>query len=329
MHQNGSHDGFATASRPDSDAEAQADQREDDLVYSNRAGPAGGARAPLDAGSRLFGFTLLRELGRGAYGRVYLAQQEDLAHRLVVLKVSTNVVDESRALAQLVHTHIVPIYSLHRGSPLQAACMPYLGATTLAHVLTRLRAENDLPRSGKDLVSTIEGCSRTALPPGHSHLPATVVTPGTEAFPSVPPLSSPSAPLAAASHSQIVLEMLERFSYVEAVLWIGSCLADGLAHAHERGILHHDLKPANVLLTDEGLPMLLDFNLAGDARRVEDEPGRVGGTLAYMAPEHLEAFQGQPATVDARSDLYSLGIVLYELLTRQFPFSSVAPNRST
>jgi tetratricopeptide (TPR) repeat protein len=115
--------------------------------------------------------------------------------------------------------------------------------------------------------------------------------------------------------------VLQGLSYVEAVLWLGARLADGLAHAHERGIVHRDLKPANVLLTDDGQPMLLDFNLAHDTKPGAAEVARVGGTLPYMAPEHLEAFRGSPAVSDARSDLYSLGVILYELLTGRLPFA--------
>src|SRR5207247_10908638 len=116
------------------------------------------------------------------------------------------------------------------------------------------------------------------------------------------------------------LKRLEGFTYVEAVVWLGCCLADGLAHAHERGILHRDLKPANVLLTDEGQPMLLDFNLAEDVKlRGSAAAALIGGTLPYMAPEHLEAFRGGKRAVDGRSDVYALGIILYELLAGHFP----------
>ena len=119
--------------------------------------------------------------------------------------------------------------------------------------------------------------------------------------------------------------MLAGLSYVEAVLWIGARLAGGLGHAHERGILHLDLKPANVLLTDDGQPMLLDFNLAEDVKqRPLSAAVAVGGTLPYMAPEHLEAFAGRPASLDGRSDVYALGVLLYELLTGKAPFPSPA-----
>src|SRR5205807_5897719 len=87
------------------------------------------------AGTDLFGFKILAEIGRGAFGRVYLARQRDLASRYVALKVSPDILGESQTLAQLQHTNIVPIYSVHRASPFQAVCMPYFGSTTLADLL--------------------------------------------------------------------------------------------------------------------------------------------------------------------------------------------------
>jgi tetratricopeptide (TPR) repeat protein len=95
-------------------------------------------------------------------------------------------------------------------------------------------------------------------------------------------------------------------------------------HAHEHGILHGDLKPANILLTDEGQPMLLDFNLATDIKvRATLGELRVGGTLPYMAPEHLSALLGgDKRNVDARSDIYALGVILFEMLTGKLPFQT-------
>jgi Tfp pilus assembly protein PilF len=112
---------------------------------------------------------------------------------------------------------------------------------------------------------------------------------------------------------------------VETVLRYGVQIADGLAHAHERGVIHRDLKSANVIITPEGRPKVLDFGLAKrmpggpEAATRTDEPlsakGAVAGTLSYMAPEVL---QGEPA--DARSDVWALGVMLYEAVTGTLPF---------
>jgi serine/threonine protein kinase/Flp pilus assembly protein TadD len=294
----------------------------------------GEARVPdLDEpGERFLNFRLVSELGRGAFGRVYLARQDDLARRLVVLKVSPEVQAESHNLAQLQHTHIVPVYSIHQAGPLQAVCMPYFGSATLADVLRDLQRQRTPPTSGKGLVNTIQdrvSRTRASLEREGGH----------HAAGPLPPVV-PSARLRAEVGQRDptpgevppTLRRLEGLSYVDAVLWLGECLAHGLAHAHERGILHRDLKPANILLTDDGQPMLLDFNLSADLKG-EVSRARVGGTLPYMAPEHLACFAGlpapfppganAPAVADARSDVYSLGVVLSELFTGRAPFQDL------
>jgi len=264
-------------------------------------------------GDDFAGFRLIGELGSGAFGRVYLTRQGDLGDRPVALKVSTGCFAESQKLARLQHTYIVPVYSFHRAGGLQAVCMPYFGATTLAGVLDDLGQRQTLPASGKGLVSTLN--SRRAQSGVRSAVAPVAPSRVAEGR------SEPSAAAPADGPATLTtLRMLEGLTYVEAVLWIGGRLAEGLAHAHERGVLHRDLKPANVLLTDEGQPMLLDFNLSEDIRVAGAAGARVGGTLPYMAPEHLTAYQGRPAVVDARSDLYSLGVLLYELLTGRCPF---------
>ena len=100
-----------------------------------------------EVGTEFLGFRLRAQLGEGAFAKVFLAQQGDLANRSVVLKVSPTSDDESQTLAQLQHTNIVPIYSVHRAGSLQAVCMPYFGATTLANVLKQLEGRESLPRS--------------------------------------------------------------------------------------------------------------------------------------------------------------------------------------
>src|SRR5262249_35213672 len=99
------------------------------------------------AGTEFLGFRLITERGRGAFGRVYLARQGELADRPVALKVSGDALGESRTLAQLQHTNIVPVYSVHHASPFHAVCMPYLGPVTLADALRGLQARKGLPDS--------------------------------------------------------------------------------------------------------------------------------------------------------------------------------------
>lgn len=261
---------------------------------------AAGVAGFPEPGSDFLGFRLVDELGRGAFARVYLARQGDLADRPVALKVSATLCEESQTLAQLQHTNIVPIYSAHTSGGLYAVCMPYFGATTLADIVGGLRREGVLPGTGHHFISTLNNRKSATRVDSRVHpdgeVPATAAPAGTNA----------------------VLDKLTHYSYVEAVLWLAARIADGLAHAHARGIIHRDLKPANILLTDEGQPMLLDFNLADDASSAPAT--KVGGTLPYMSPEHLDAFRGLKSPVDARSDLYALGLMLFELLTGRAPF---------
>jgi eukaryotic-like serine/threonine-protein kinase len=262
------------------------------------------ALADLPAvGTEFFGFRLCAELGRGAFGRVYLARQGDMANRLVALKVSADVAGETHMLAQLQHTNIVPVYSVHRSGLLQAVCMPFLGATTLSDTLQDLRSQATMPDSGAALLRSVR--SRKSLASG----PSEPVSDGSTET-DIPEIT-------VAPHA----ERLRGLGYVTAVLWLFARVADGLAHAHERGILHRDLKPANILFADDGEPLLLDFNLAADTKlHIRASAAMVGGTLPYMAPEHLEAFRDGKAAVDARSDVYSLGVILHELLTGRHPF---------
>ncbi len=122
---------------------------------------------------------------------------------------------------------------------------------------------------------------------------------------------------------------------VDRVIRYAVQIADALAHAHERGVVHRDLKSANVIITPEGRPKVLDFGLAkrvvetkaGEATRTADpltEAGTVAGTLNYMAPEVL---RGEPA--DARSDLWALGVMLYQAVSGTLPFRGTTAFETT
>ena len=107
-------------------------------------------------GDDFLGFHLLHHLGSGAFGSVFLCNQSELAGRLVALKVSANLGDESQRLAQLQHTNIMPIYSAHRAGDLDALCMPYFGGVTVADLCRSLTGDAGLPTSGRHIISTMQ-----------------------------------------------------------------------------------------------------------------------------------------------------------------------------
>jgi serine/threonine protein kinase/tetratricopeptide (TPR) repeat protein len=297
-------------------AQVYVDLHEADPATAERV--AEGLTSLPSVGTEFLGFWLVAELGQGAFARAYLAQQTELAGRLVVLKVSTEVTDESQTLAQLQHTNIVPIYSIHNIYPFQVVCMPYFGATTLQDIFSGLRSLPKLPESGKGLVSTLNA-HKSTVRDSRKRRSTSAAADSPPSGTAEPAPATADVPLQAAT--QTTLKRLEDFSFVEAVVWMGARLADGLAYAHERGIYHCDLKPANILLTDEGQPMLLDFNLSVDSKiRSNASAALIGGTLPYMSPEQLDAFQGGTRPIDGRSDIFSLGLILFELLTRHAAF---------
>ncbi len=231
------------------------------------------------------GFRLLEELGRGAIGRVFLAEEAALANRHVVIKLTRAGLREAETLSRLKHAHIVPIYSIHEEqlSGLTAICMPFLSRWTLQDFLDVSVNNGQLPRMFSQALTELQADEQ------------------------VEKVSSP--------------DRLAKTSYHDGVLEVLLKLCDALTHTHQRGILHLDIKPSNILLTPVGEPLLLDFNLsiAGAARS-----SLVGGTMPYMSPEQIQAFvlheAAEAQSIDHRSDVYSLGIVGYQLLTGHYPF---------
>jgi tetratricopeptide (TPR) repeat protein len=247
-------------------------------------------------GDKLGDFRLLAELGRGAVGRVFLASQPALADRPVVLKLVPRSGREHLSLARLQHTHIVPLYSVQDdpGRNLRALCMPYFGGATLAHLLELLRHRPPPRRTGRDLLGALRQAEA--------------------AHPVRLPVEGPAC------------QFLEGASFVRAVCWMGTCLAEALQYAHERGLVHLDLKPSNVLWGADGQPLLLDLHLArAPLPAGAPPPAWLGGTPAYMAPEHrlaldsVRAGRRLPAAVDGRADVYALGLMLCEALGGALP----------
>lgn len=234
-------------------------------------------------------FDLLREIGRGTFARVYLAQQRSLG-RLVAVKVTDRAsAGEGAVLAALDHPHIVKVFAEVNdpATGQSGLVLQYVAGAHLGEVLADLFRSGRVPTDGTELLTAID---RRAFAP------------------------VPFDPSALADRE------VYRGGYAAVVCRLGAKLADALGLAHTRQILHCDIKPSNVLLDRYGRPLLADFNVA-----VHLPPGGavgpLGGTLAYMAPEQLAAFArvpDQPA-VAAAADLYALGLVLIESLSGGLP----------
>ncbi len=256
------------------------------------AAPAGAAGQLPEVGERLTNCRLVAELGRGAAGRAFLAQEDALADRPLVLKVSA---DGSRGehltLARLQHTNIMPLYwaSTLPARGLHVLAMPYLARTTLARLLDRLRVTPRDTWAGRRVCELLED-DQAALPVR---------------------IAAQEQPAA----------VLRQSSWADFVARTGQTLAHALAFAHKRDILHLDLKPANVLITPDGQPILLDLDIARPPIPTgAADVSWLGGTDEFMSPEQRAAadalVRGQPipGAVDGRSDQYSLGLVLHHAL---------------
>ncbi|MFQ6392104.1 serine/threonine-protein kinase [Nocardia sp. KC 131] len=216
--------------------------------------------------------------------------------RLVAVKISHNHGIEPQTLAQLDHEYIVRIFDqrLIADGELKLLYMQYLPGGTLLDVVRLLRSTPSEHRSGQLLLDAIDE----------------VLADRGEVRPTESAVRTRTAAL----------------TWPETVAWLGRRLADALQHASERGVLHRDIKPANVLLSAEGIPKLADFNVSSSKRIKGTSPlAYFGGSLAYMSPEQLEACHPDlPATaadLDTRSDIFALGVMLWELLTGRRPFA--------
>lgn len=337
------------------------------LTATRTMGPDRAVEFP-HPGDVLARFRIMSELGEGAFAKVYLAEQTDLADRPVALKVAVSLGDEPQNLARLQHAHIVPIHSVHDdpATGLRLICMPYVGGANLAQVLqsTETRWWNSgrqaSRNTGQSLIEALDElnrASRIAIGPVASRRKRSTIAGDNpaELWARAPVgrgaatrgLHSPSRARslwaryfarfswwgelegrveAPDEETDPARRYLRSATFVQAAVWIAARLAEALEHAHERGILHRDLKPSNILIASDGTPMLLDFNLSADTTSHDaGARAQLGGTLPYMAPEHLDAFDPEgttpPEAVAEAADLYSLGLILFEMVAGVHPFS--------
>jgi WD40 repeat protein/serine/threonine protein kinase len=291
------------------------------------------AASPEEILGTLGDFRLLREIGRGGMGVVYEAEQMSLGRR-VALKVLpfASALDpkqlqrfknEAQAAAHLHHQNIVPVYGVGCERGVHYYAMQFIAGQTLAALIGELRQDSGRQTNGRCQLP--QGLSAVAQELVSGHF-APARRPISEGPPTGPylsppaasaPLSPETAPRAAAALS--TERSLKGAVYFRTVANLGVQAAEALEHAHQLGVVHRDIKPANLLLDGRGNLWITDFGLAHcQSQAGLTMTGDLVGTLRYMSPEQALA---KRLLVDHRTDIYSLGVTLYELLTLEHAFA--------
>jgi serine/threonine protein kinase len=274
--------------------------------------------ALLPERGRLGDFRILREVGRGGMGVVYEAEQISLGRR-VALKVLpfTTALDakqlqrfkkEAQAAAALHHTHIVPVHAVGSDRGVHYYAMQFIEGQTLAGMITEMRqltgmrpAEPTAQANNGSLLNGSKTLTRVA---------ATKAVP----YDGLPLPLRDEAEIATKPPATMATRRSTRSpAFFRTAARLGVQAAEALEHAHQMGIVHRDIKPANLLVDARGHVWITDFGLAlYQSENGLTLTGDVLGTLRYMSPEQALA---KRFLVDHRTDVYSLGVTLYELLT--------------
>lgn len=229
----------------------------------------------------LGGYEIVRELGHGGMGTVYLARHQIL-QREVAIKVlphslamspraKQRFLEEARSLARLRHDHVVHIHRIIDHAEMLAFEMEYVDGPSLQSLILALRQQ--------------------------------------------------AKPLAIATLAEVLGRPVETLGTRTTVEWfvrLAIRIARALGEVHRHGLVHRDVKPSNILLRADGRPVLADFGLARLEDPDASQTGAFAGTPVYAAPERLR--DGDSA-IDGRADVYSLGVTLYEALTLSPPFA--------
>jgi serine/threonine protein kinase len=301
------------------------------------------ATAEIRPGTVVGDFRVVRLIGRGGMGVVYEAEQLSL-NRRVALKVLPHTAaldpvqlqrfkNEAQAAAHLHHQNIVPVHAVGCEGGVYYYAMQFIEGQTLAGIIFDLRQMNSRAKAGPltALATTVTpefACRETPLPPSAltrdgsevndaeaDGVRAVAAAPARVPYTESPPfeLASGASPGPRAGESST-----DTPSFFRTVAQLGAQAAEALEHAHNVGVVHRDIKPANLLVDTRGNLWITDFGLAhvqGDTQLTMT--GDVVGTLRYMSPEQAMAKRG---LLDERTDIYSLGATLYELLTLEPAF---------
>lgn len=269
---------------------------------------------------RLGDYRILREIGRGGMGIVFEAQQESLG-RKVALKLlpqssqfdkrrQQRFENEARASAMLHHTNIVPVFGVGSHESTSYFVMQYIDGQPLHRVLNEI----SLQRSGDGTndpanAATLREASTIATSFDQSEI-------GIPANPETD-LPDPSSPSRISTTFSNASHQVNSRTSAENIYWrniarIGVQVADALSHAHSKKILHRDIKPSNLMIDQTGCAWVTDFGLAKYFESPDlTRTGEIVGTLRYMSPEQING------KADERSDIFGLGLTLYEMATLQ------------
>lgn len=313
-----------------------------------KAGPPVAKRAPppanLDSSQQPLGdFRLGREIGRGGMGVVYEAYQMSLGRR-VALKVLPFAASldpsrlerfkhEAQAAAQLHHTNIVPVYSVGIERGVHFYAMQLIDGQSLSASIQQLRQATGRP-TNREFASTFPALA-ARIRSGNNSGAAARQTPVSAAssasasrsqsieFAKPAPVDARAETIAAAS-TVLTDSHTNPTSYFHTVARLMQQAATALEHAHAMGVVHRDIKPGNLLLDRRGNLWITDFGLAQFHADVQlTRTGDLLGTLRYMSPEQAE---GGRVLLDHRTDVYSLGATMYELLTLEPVFPAADRN---
>jgi serine/threonine protein kinase len=300
-------------------------------THARLAGSSAGS-APLQLGD----YVILSEIARGGMGVVYEAMQESLGrhvalkvlpyHRLADPNQLVRFKLEARAAAMLHHSNIVPVFGVGEHEGVHYYAMQFIQGQSLDAVLREVkrlrggapappecRSEHDPALAKSVAAELVSGhFAQKSEAPAETEFVASSRPTDPAQWPAIDPgprpgSSTPSSSIVGRSGP----------SYYKSVARIGVQVAEALAYAHHHKVLHRDIKPSNLLLDLQGTVWVTDFGLAkAEGSDALTHTGDLVGTLRYMAPER---FRGE---ADPRSDVYALGLTLYEMLTLQRAFDA-------
>ena len=282
-------------------------------------------RHPLASQDRLGDFRIVREIGRGGMGIVYEAEQRSLQRRVALKVLGTGIAEsphqlerfqrEAEAVARLHHTNIVQVYGNGEEAGTHFFAMQFIDGVTLSDAIEFQRRQSpgepiQEPRPASSTIEPTDATLITDLARNGEAASACAESEWTEQKPSDPPGTTMSSATRLKQVTDGLFSQINTLPFFRRVARLAAQVADALDYAHQHGVLHRDIKPSNVMLDRTGGVWIMDFGLV---KIVESQDltrtGEIVGTLRYMAPEQLNG-QASSAT-----DIYSLGLTLYELLT--------------